>query len=213
MQIISPLVLRARAHADRFPRVFWILLGTSAIGSLTAGLSIPYFALFLTSEVGASGVQTGALLAVLGGIGLIGAPLGGLFADRLGRRRTILLGLSVGSFGALGMGAFPTLFVVTILTPIFGVSSDITAPASSAATLQFDETRDGFVYQAATAYAFYENGREEYTDVTSRLVEPILTGSDFERWRDRVCTFVARNLTPAEWRLYVPARTYRRTCQ
>ncbi len=69
MQIISPLVLRARAHADRFPRVFWILLGTSAIGSLTAGLSIPYFALFLTSEVGASGVQTGALLAVLGGMG------------------------------------------------------------------------------------------------------------------------------------------------
>ncbi len=80
-------------------------------------------------------------------------------------------------------------------------------------TLQFDDTRDGFVYQAATAYAFYENGREEYTGVTSRLVEPIRTGSEFERWRDRVCTFVAQNLTPAGWRLYVPARTYRRTCQ
>jgi WD40 repeat protein len=80
-------------------------------------------------------------------------------------------------------------------------------------TLHFDGTRDGFVYQTATGYALYENGREEHTEVTSRLVEPILTSSDFERWRDRVCTFVARNLTLAEWRLYVPARAYRRTCQ
>jgi hypothetical protein len=80
-------------------------------------------------------------------------------------------------------------------------------------SLEFDRSRDGFVYRAAASYAFYGNGREEYNDVTTGLVEPILASSDFDRWHDRVCMFVARNLTRAEWRLYVPSRAYRRTCR
>ena len=32
-------------------------------------------------------------------------------------------------------------------------------------------------------------------------------------WRERACTIAGRNLTPEEWRLYMPSGTdYRATC-
>src|SRR6266545_1099985 len=103
--LLPPLVVRARGHARRFPRPFWVLIGASAVGSFGAGLFVSYWALYLTDERGASGAQAGALLALAGGMGLVGAPLGGILADRLGRRSTLLLSLAGSAVGLILYGA------------------------------------------------------------------------------------------------------------
>lgn len=133
MRLLPPLVARARAHARRFPRPYWVLVGASAVDSLGAGLWLPYWALYLTGTLGASGAQAGALLALAGGMGLIGAPLGGLLADRVGRRRMLILSLAAGGIGFILYGSLSSLLAIAVLTPFWAITSDLGSPAISAA--------------------------------------------------------------------------------
>jgi len=61
--------------------VFWVLVGANAVRSLGSGLFVPFFALYLTGTLHASGAQAGGLLGLAGGMGLVGAPLGGFLTD------------------------------------------------------------------------------------------------------------------------------------
>jgi MFS family permease len=126
-------VARARGHAQRFPRVFWLLVVVGAIRELGSGVFIPYWALYLTETLGASGAQAGALIAVAGGVGIVGAPLGGLLTDRIGRRPTLLIALAGAGAGFIAYGALSSLFAVALLSPFWGITSDLESPAVSAA--------------------------------------------------------------------------------
>jgi len=90
----TPLA-RALGHARRFPRPVWALVAGQGIWSLGGGVLVPYWGLYLIDERHASGAEAGALLALAGGMGLIGAPLGGILTDRLGRRRTLIVSLAL----------------------------------------------------------------------------------------------------------------------
>jgi MFS family permease len=125
----------------RFPRIFWILVAADAARALGSGLWLPYWALYLTQELDASAAQAGALIAVGGGMGLVGAPLGGYLADRIGRRPTILLGLAIGSAGVLAYGTASSLLLLAVITPLWAVGSDIESPATSAAIADLVEPR------------------------------------------------------------------------
>src|SRR5919202_586415 len=133
MKLLPPLVARARVHAGRFPPPFWLLVGVGAIRELGSGVFIPYWALYLTETLGASGAQAGALLGLAGAMGLIGAPLGGILTDRVGRRPTLLVGLAGGAIGFLAYGTLSNLLAVAVVTSLFGFSSDLESPAVSAA--------------------------------------------------------------------------------
>jgi MFS family permease len=133
MQLLPPLVSRARRHAGRFPRPFWVIVLAAAVGSLGAGLFVPYWALYLTGTLGASGAQAGALLAIAGGMGLIGAPLGGVLADRLGRRPVMVFSLAGTGIGLIVYGSLSSLVAITVLTPFWAIMSDLHSPAESAA--------------------------------------------------------------------------------
>ena len=116
----------------RFPRPFWALVGGNALTSLGGGVLVPYWGLYLTDRLHASGAQAGALLAFAGGMGLVGAPLGGFLVDRIGRRRSLVLGLagSAAWFVAYGsITSIPWLFALTCL----GLSGDIWPAAVNAA--------------------------------------------------------------------------------
>ena len=133
MELLPRSVARARAHARRFPRPFWLLIAANAVGSLGAGLFVPYWALYLTESLGASGAQAGALLAVAGGVGLVGAPIGGLLADRIGRRPLLLFATAGSGIGLILYGSLESLVAIAILTPFWAIMSDLGSPAISAA--------------------------------------------------------------------------------
>src|SRR5712691_1571857 len=133
MRLLSPALRRARLHLGRFPRPFWALVAAETVRELGSGLFVAYWALYLTGTIGASGAQAGALLAAAGGMGLIGAPLGGLLADRLGRRPTLMLSLAGSGVALIAYGSLSSLLAIAIFTPFFGITSDLEGPASSAA--------------------------------------------------------------------------------
>lgn len=116
----------------RFPRPFWALVGGNALNSLGGGVLVPYWGLYLTDELHASGAQAGALLAVAGAMGLVGAPLGGYLVDRIGRRRSLVVGLAGSALWFVAYGSItsiPWLFALTLL----GLSGDIWPAAVGAA--------------------------------------------------------------------------------
>jgi len=127
----SPLA-RALGHARRFPRPVWALVAGQGIWSLGGGVLVPYWGLYLIDERHASGAQAGGLLALAGGMGLIGAPLGGMLTDRLGRRRTLILALALNTAFFVAYGSISSLVGLAVLT-LFGVSGDLAGPAQSAA--------------------------------------------------------------------------------
>src|SRR5439155_7435366 len=104
----------------------------NAVRSLGSGLFVPFFALYLTGTLHASGAQAGALLGLAGGMGLVGAPLGGFLTDRLGRRPTLLFSVALGGVSAIAYGLAPNLLAILLVTPFFGISSDIESPAIGA---------------------------------------------------------------------------------
>jgi MFS family permease len=129
---------RALAHAGRFPRPFWALVAGNAVNSLGGGVLVPYWGLYLTTQRHLSGAAAGALLALAGGMGLVGAPLGGLLADRIGRRRTLLAGLLVSVAWFAAYGSVSTVVGLILLT-LVGVSGDVWSAALNAAVADLVE--------------------------------------------------------------------------
>jgi predicted MFS family arabinose efflux permease len=118
------MATRLGEHVRLYPRSFWALVGGSAASSLGGGALVPYWALYLTSSRHLSGAHAGALLALAGAMGVIGAPLGGALADRAGRRRTLILGLSAGVVWFVAYG-FVTDATWLVVLSLFGITSDL----------------------------------------------------------------------------------------
>lgn len=126
------MAARLREHVGIYPRSFWALVAGNAFASLGGGVLVPYWALYLTTSLHLSGAHAGGLLALAGLMGVVGAPLGGALADRVGRRRTLVAGLagSVVWFALYGSITSPAWLVVLTL---FGVTGDVWAAASNTA--------------------------------------------------------------------------------
>jgi predicted MFS family arabinose efflux permease len=117
--------------AGGFPADFWVLWSGILVNRIGA-LAFPFLSFFLISR----GVPQNVAAAAVScwGIGGLSATfLGGWSADRIGRKFTLLTGLSV---SALAMFAIPwcqTLFLVYACAFLIGFAFDFQRPAVSAA--------------------------------------------------------------------------------
>jgi MFS family permease len=90
-----------------------------------------------------SGAQAGAVIAIAGGVGIVGAPLGGTLTDRIGRRPTLLIALAGAGAGFIAYGALSSLLAVALLSPFWGITSDLESPAISAAIADVVQRNSG----------------------------------------------------------------------
>ena len=114
------------------PPTFW-LLWTGTLVNRLGGAVGPFLALYLTGSRGFSTAQAGVVLTAYGFGSAVGQPVGGMLADRVGRRTTMLLGL-VGTAGAvLVVGAASGLAALLVAVFVYGVLLDLLRPAVQAA--------------------------------------------------------------------------------
>ncbi|WP_277324630.1 MFS transporter [Streptomyces sp. JH14] len=109
----------------------WLLIAARAINRLGA-FSPSFLTVLISTEYGAS-VATAGLIAAAFGLATIPSRLaGGRLADRLGRRRTIVLGLTGSAVAQLGIAAADTLATVASCAVLLGLVFELYEPPSQA---------------------------------------------------------------------------------
>jgi MFS family permease len=125
-------VARARSHAARFPRPYWFLLAGEAVQSLGFGIAVPYMTLYLTGPVGITATQTGVMMLIWALVSLAGQPLGGVLADRIGRRPVMIGGLAGAGVSAAGLAFVSSFSQVIVVTVAWGLFNSVFEPAAGA---------------------------------------------------------------------------------
>lgn len=136
-----PHLARARRHAARFPRRFWILAAGEAVQALGVGLFLPYTAIYLTETIGLSHLAAGALLALFAVVGLGASPAGGLLSDRIGRRPVMLAGLAAAGGAAIAFGLVSSLAALAALICLWALAESAYGPAAQAYAADVVEPR------------------------------------------------------------------------
>lgn len=119
-----------RANLRGMPREVWVLY-TGAFVNRLGTFVLPFITLYLTSR-GYSVPQAGLGLAAYG-LGAIGAQgAGGLLADRIGRRNTIVLSMLGGAAFTLSLIWIHGLWPIVLVVMLLGFVAELYRPASSA---------------------------------------------------------------------------------
>jgi MFS family permease len=109
--------------------VLWSGTLVNRLGSFV----LPFLSLYLTRGRGFSVSEAGGVLTAFGLGSAISQPLGGMLADRIGRRRTMVGGLAAAAGALVALGASHQLAALCVTAFLFGVTSEMYRPASSAA--------------------------------------------------------------------------------
>ncbi len=140
-------------EVDSLPPAYWALFAASLVNRL-GGFVVPFLALYLQGQRHLSIARAGSVVALYGAGAVLSGPIGGLLADRLGRRRTIVLGLSVSAASMLHLALARGGLHLAVATLLLGVCSDLSRPAQSAAVADLVPARlraraYGYLYWAA----------------------------------------------------------------
>ncbi|MFB6723881.1 MFS transporter [Kribbella sp. NPDC056345] len=123
------------------PRTVWVLVAARAVNRIGA-FSLSFLAIVLTVEFGASLSRTGLVVALFGFATIPSRLLGGFLADRIGRRRTIVLGLTGCAAAQLWIAASTTLWSAMVAAIVLGLAFEIYEPPSQATIADVTEPRD-----------------------------------------------------------------------
>ncbi len=120
-----------QAFVGGLPGAFW-WVWTSALVSSLGGFVVPFLAIWLTAERGHSATTAGVVGTVFGLGSVVGAIVGGVSADRWGRRPTVLAAQVIAAAGVLVMGLAPELPVILAMAFVVGLGTNATRPARTA---------------------------------------------------------------------------------
>jgi MFS family permease len=113
------------------PRQVRLLVAARAVNQLGA-FSLAFLTVLLCRAFGASLATAGGISAAFGLATIPSRLLGGRLADRLGRRRTILLGLLGCAAAQLGIATSPGLATAAVCAVLLGLAFELYEPASQA---------------------------------------------------------------------------------
>jgi MFS family permease len=130
------------------PREVWILFGGTFINRFGTFV-LPFLVLYL-QDLGYSAPQGGIAVAMYGVGGIGAVSIGGLLADRVGRRNSVAISMFGSAASVLALSQAHTLGSILPLTALVGVFAELYRPASSA--LIADVVPPG---QRVTAFALY----------------------------------------------------------
>ncbi len=108
-----------------------ILVIARAVNRLGA-FTLPFLTVILTVELGATLAEAGMILTMFGMATIPSRIFGGQLADRLGRKRTIIVGLIGCAVGQLGIAAAHNLWSAILAVGLLGLVFEIYEPPSQA---------------------------------------------------------------------------------
>lgn len=114
------------------PRAFWVLFAGTLVNR-TGGFVLVFLAIYLTEEHGLTAPQVGAVLSIYGLAAITGGPIGGMLADRIGRRPTLVASLVAGGASMFALGLAPNVTAVVMAAAAAGLLYEMYRPVVGAA--------------------------------------------------------------------------------
>ncbi|MDT0547996.1 MULTISPECIES: MFS transporter [Streptomyces] len=112
------------------PPVVWTVFAGTIVNRL--GYLVTPFLVFFLAARGVTGAETTYVLGALGAGNLVGPALGGLLADRIGRRSTMLIGLLGASAAQGALFAAPGALTMAAAALLLSAAGALISPAAYA---------------------------------------------------------------------------------
>jgi len=119
-----------RENLRALPRGAWILFFGTFLNKFGTFV-LPFLAIYMT-RLGYSPAQAGLAIGAYGVGSLAASLLGGYLADRVGRRKTIVLSMFSVAFAMLGLSQARGLPMIVLFSSLAGLTGELYRPASSA---------------------------------------------------------------------------------
>lgn len=150
-----------RTLVPELPRDAWVVLGGHAVSAVGSGLTLPFLLVYLHTVRGIDLDVAGLALATIAVASLAGNPIGGVLADRLGPRTTVVLGLLVSAAGAVAVTLVRSPLSAFGATALVGLGAAVTWPAEDslvATVVRPDQRSSAFAMRFATVNAGFGVG-------------------------------------------------------
>jgi MFS family permease len=130
-----------RDSVGGLPRTFW-WLWTSTLVNRLGSFVVTFLTLYLTADRGFSPAVAGLVVSAFGLGGVFGAIGGGVLADRLGRRPTLLAAQSLAALTTVLLGYTTAPALIALVAGLLGLTSNAARPAISAIMADLVPARD-----------------------------------------------------------------------
>jgi MFS family permease len=130
-----------RETAGGLPAAFWYLWTGTLVNRLGSFVVI-FLAIYLTTERGFSAAYAGVVLGLYGAGGAAGVLLGGVLADRWGRRSTLLTAQLSAAATMLALGFARDRYALAGGALLLGMGTEMARPAFSAMMVDIVPERD-----------------------------------------------------------------------
>ena len=112
------------------PRAFWVLFAGTLVNRV-GGLVLFFLAIYLTETRGLSTAEAGAVVSAYGVGAIVGGPMGGWLADRIGRRPTLIVSLIAGGLSIFVLGAMTSAGAIAAAAVATGLLYEMYRPVVS----------------------------------------------------------------------------------
>jgi len=124
---------RLRALRGEFDRAIFVLALGDLVASFGFSLVFPFLTIYLTAELGSSAAQAGLVLGLYSIASIVSTALGGVLADRVGRKPVMVVSILCTAVVISLMGLVRDLAWVAALTMLLGLVDPPFVPAARAA--------------------------------------------------------------------------------
>ncbi|MEK6222549.1 MAG: MFS transporter [Chloroflexota bacterium] len=126
------MLTKARETYYRFPKNFWVLMGSTLIDQIGSWMLFPFFALYITDHFDVGMTEVGILMAIFALTNLFGGFIGGAMTDKYGRKTMLLFGLVVSALSSVTMAFVNDLQLFYLTAAIVGIVGSSGGPAQQA---------------------------------------------------------------------------------
>jgi MFS family permease len=139
--VIMPILSSVRREYRSLPTVFWALwLGT--LVNKAGGFVVPFLAIYVGRLLRLGDATAGAIVSLYGAGSLLAGVTGGLLADRVGRRATMVTSLFGGAVAMIGLALFHGVLLLGGFALLTGWLTEMYRPAVAAMIADVVPQRD-----------------------------------------------------------------------
>lgn len=135
-RLLPGSVLRLLRNTERarydYPPALWTMVGGTFINTFGSSMVFPLFTLYFTEKFGLTLAEAGLLATFFVAGSIIGNPLGGFLADRLGRKGVMIFSLAAAAVLSMSMALAPSAQALIVVAVLWGMTGPMFQPASAA---------------------------------------------------------------------------------